>query len=296
MATTCKTLLVNGGQSWRTRLSFALAILLAVALACPTLEAAYRRRRGPSPTARAYRQSMINAAQAQISAGKQVLSAAEAKGADADVRLNSALTKLRSASEELKSAKKDTRELAKQLKEVEKEILADEPADSEYGLARAALDDAKAKLTSLEKELLSKPEVEAKLKSLSGPDLSEAKAKIFDASTEHTLAKLTVTGQARQLEQIVTKVYHEHEDWNHLAEALADAHKEESQAKDRTVSSGASKLDPAQDLRKATNAAAAARNAIAQGEAVLKRLGGSNNNNNKNKPNNKTPTKSSAKK
>lgn len=253
-----------------------------------------RRRRGPSPTAVAHRKSMVAAAQSQVAAGKQVLEAAESKGADAERRLSTAVNKLKTASEEMKLAKSNTRELEKQLREVEKEILADEPEDSDYGLARATLDVDKKKLAELEKSLLSSPDVAEKLRHLTGAELISAKAMVLDGSSEHTLAKTTVAASARQLDQVIAKTLAEHEDWKHISEALADAHNEESQVANRTISSGASKLSPSLDLRKAENAVAAAKNAIAQGEAVLRRYNtGNNNNKNNNSNKNSNSSKSS---
>jgi len=257
-----------------------LTAVLLLALAFPATSQAYpRRRRGPSPTAMAYKRSMVMAAQSQIAAGKQVLEAAESKGADAERRLSTAVNKLKTASEEMKVAKSNTRELEKQLREVEKEILAAEPEDSDYGAARAALDADKKKLAELEKSLLSDPDVAEKLRHLTGSELTAAKAKLYDSSSEHTLAKTTVAASARRLDQVIASTLAEHEDWKHISEALADAHNEESQVTNRTISSGAAKLSPSLDLRKAENAAAAAKNAIAQGEAVLRRFNVGNNNN-----------------
>ncbi|MGV3606436.1 MAG: hypothetical protein ACO1RA_08500 [Planctomycetaceae bacterium] len=271
-----------------------LAAVFLLTLAFPSTSQAYypRRRRGPSPTAMAYKRSMVMAAQSQIAAGKQVLEAAESKGADAERRLSTAVNKLKTASEEMKVAKSNTRELEKQLREVEKEILAAEPEDSDYGVARAALDADKKKLAELEKSLLSDPDVAEKLRHLTGSELTAAKAKVYEGSSEHTLAKTTVSASARRLDQVIATTLAEHEDWKHISEALADAHNEESQVTNRTISSGASKLSPSLDLRKAENAAAAAKNAIAQGEAVLRRFNVGNNNNKNNNSKNSSASKS----
>lgn len=270
-------------------LALSVVVLLLIGIVCPSLLGANppqnRRRRGPSPTAVAYKKSMMAAAQSQIAAGKQVLEAAESKGADAERRLSTAVNKLKTASAEMNSAKSNTRELEKQLREVEKEILADEPEDSDYGLARAALDADKKKLAELEKSLLSNPEVAEKLRQLTGNDLTAAKTKILESSSEHPLAKAAVANSARHLDQVIAQTLSEHEDWKHISEALADARTEESQATDRATASGASKLSPSIDLRKAENAAAAAKKAIAQGEAVMRRFNTSNNNNKNNNKN-----------
>lgn len=278
----------------RRRIFASLTAVLLLTVLFPAVSEAYpRRRRGPSPTAMAYKRSMVMAAQSQIAAGKQVLEAAESKGADAERRLSTAVNKLKTASEEMKVAKSNTRELEKQLREVEKEILAAEPEDSDYGLARATLDADKKKLAELEKSLLSSPDVAEKLRHLTGAELITAKAKVLDGSSEHTLAKTTVAASARQLDQVIAKTLAEHEDWKHISEALADAHNEESQVANRTISSGASKLSPSLDLRKAENAAAAAKNAIAQGEAVLRRFNtGSNYNRNNSSNKNSSASKS----
>lgn len=295
----------QGTMQQVTRRSLALSViaLLLLGMSASALLGAnpppHRRRRGPSPTAVAYKKSMMAAAQSQIAAGKQVLEAAESKGADAERRLSTAVNKLKTASAEMNSAKSNTRELEKQLREVEKEILADEPEDSDYGLARAALDADKKKLAELEKSLLSNPEVAEKLRQLTGNDLTAAKTKILESSSEHPLAKATVANSARHLDQVIAQTLSEHEDWKHISEALADARTEESQATDRATASGASKLSPSIDLRKAENAAAAAKKAIAQGEAVMRRFNTSNNNNknnNSNKNNNKNSNASKSNK
>lgn len=266
---------------WGCRLRLMCGVLLAVALFLPQSAEAQRRRtsrgRGyyAAAAAKARQQAMIKAAQAQRDAAQQVLTAAQAKGFSAQSQLAAAVAKLRESGDEFRSAQSTARQLQKQLHEIEQEIVADQAASSPYAQAVAKLEAARAELTRVEAKLLAEPAIESALGNLVGVELTQRKLALIGDRGEYLIAKNALTAAGSEVERLRRELFRGDSDWTGTAEALTQAHKEEHEAEQKAAAQGPSQLAPSRDLRQSDNAASAARQSLAQAEAVLRRFKGS---------------------
>jgi len=255
-----------------------LALAAALLMLWPEAALAQRRRttRGRSyyaaRAANAQRQAAIKAAESQRDAAQAVLTAAQMKGVSAQVQLDSAVARLRETSEELRTAQSTARQLQKQLREIEEEILADQSADSPYGAAQAKLEAARRELSRAEAALLARPEIANSLAGLGRQELAVKKAELLDRQPEYAVAKGRLVAAGGEVDRIRRELFQADSDWKGTAEDLTQARKDENEAEKKAAAQGTSQLAPGRDLRKAENAAAAAREALTQAESTLKRL------------------------
>jgi hypothetical protein len=268
--------------------------LLALGLVATSFadQASANRRRRGSSRGRSYnrtaimnaqRQATINAANAQIAAAKQVLAAAETTGGNYQARLDAALAKLTDSAARFHEAQSTTRHLAKDLAEIENEIIEDQAADSPYAKAGLALDAARQKLQAVEQAILAEPDVKLQLSGLSAEKRAERQATLLSFRADYLLAKNALEAAGSEHDRIRRELFREDADWKAAAEALTEARNEEKAAEEKTHSGASGRVGDSQKVRNATEAAAAARTAIARAEAVLRSVGNGNNNNNNNR-------------
>ena len=220
----------------------------------------------------AMRQAMINSANQQLAAARNVLAVAESKGANAQSRLGSATIKLQQAADEFRTAHSAVHSLTVQQNEIETEILDQQADDSPLALAEDKVDQAKDHLDEIATRLLDSPAIKEKLAGLKGSEFYARRAEVLSLEPEYSLARSQLQLVADDLERIRRELFQSDSGWKSTAESLVEARKDEAKADSSSASSGMSRLAPLGDLRKASNAAAAARQAIAQSEAVLKSL------------------------
>jgi hypothetical protein len=250
-----------------------LLVLATLGGSAASVSAAYRRRGSSSAAAaRAQRQMIINSAKAQLAAAQQVLAAAESSGADAERRLSMATEKLMAASGELKGAKETARDSEKHLRDIEKEILAEQKSSSEYGKAKGDLEGAKQVLAETEERILAKMEVARALEGLTGSELKKAKAQELGRWTEYQIAAAKAEAATKKLADIRFALLQADADYKETAATIRESHRDENKAHDKVTTGGGARLAPLQDRRKAANVAAAARQAIAEAEMVLRSL------------------------
>ena len=222
-------------------------------------------------------QVMIQAATAQKNAAQQVLNAAEAKGGAAQSKLDAALSKLRDEAQKFHDAQSTTRHLAKELNEIENEIVSEQKDDSPYAKASKQTEAARKKLKETEEAILSEPDVQKELTGSVGSRLFEKKASILELHSEYMLAKAALESEASQLSKIRSELFQSDKDWKEAAEALTQARKDEKAAEEKTHGGTSGRIANLEKVKSASEAAAAARAAIAQADAVIRANGGNRN-------------------
>ena len=221
----------------------------------------HHHRRSGAAAARARRDAAIRAATGQRAAAEQVLAAATVKGAGAQAKLNSSLAKLTEASNEMKQAHELVHGLQGDLRDIEQEILGEQAPDSTYAKAKAELESAKRALEGVKSKVLA--------------DQTNRDPETVQMQPGYLVARARVEQAARDIERTRRELFQQDEDWKETSESLAEARKAVSEAEKAVASSGASRLGPLQNLRKAEDVAAVARSALAQSEAVLRGLNAS---------------------
>lgn len=263
-------------QHLLARLSFVALIAIAVALSCPesAQAARYRRGRGRSSAqaAAARRQATIQQAQAQIAAAQQVLAAAEYKGANAQGKLSEALGKLQHAASEADKAEDTEQSLLAELLKIEKEILSEQSVDTEYHRVHEELNSAKKEMAAAKAEILVRPEVVRELSDLKGVAKTTATNDRLETYPRYAAAHVRVLAAGKELERIKSELFRADADWKETNQALVDVRHDISLSKREASAAGFQRLKPLGDYREASQAAGAARAAIAQAEGVLKAL------------------------
>jgi hypothetical protein len=217
-------------------------------------------------------QTVIQAALAQRNAAQQVLSAAQATGGGAQDKLNSALSKLRDEAQKFHDAQSTTRQAAKELAEIEEDILDEQGADSPYKQGLKKVEEARQNLKQVEDRIVGESAVQAKLAGLNGNSLLEAKDRIFEFDNNYQAAKGELSAQGSALAKIRTELFQ------------ADKHWKEAEGNTHGGASGRVGLNL--KAKSAGEAAATAKAAIAQAEAVLRANGAGNLINNNSSANN----------
>lgn len=261
--------------------------VLAVCIVSPVSgEAAPRKRRSAAQhrqaAQQARQQAMIRAAQAQIAAAKEVLQAAEGKGAQAQARLKSALAQMRQAADDFRDAQSVARHLAKELAEIESDILDEQPADSPFAKAAQRVAALRQKLTQIEEQVLSQEAVARELSTLSGAALAERRLGILKTNPDYVAVKAELMEASQAMDRIRRELFQADPDWRETAKALEEAREEEKASELKTRAAGRGKSEADQTAQDAEEAAAAARVAIAQAEAILRAA--------KTKPSGKSPS------
>ncbi|HEY2413708.1 MAG TPA: hypothetical protein VGI40_15770 [Pirellulaceae bacterium] len=260
---------------------------------------AYHRRHGHSYNYSAIRQrqqqTVIQAALAQRNAAQQVLAAAQATGGGAQDKLNSALSKLRDEAQKFHDSQSTTRQAAKELAEIEEDILDEQAADSPYKQGLKKVEEARRNVQQAEDRIVAEPAVQAKLAGLSGNNLQEAKNKIFEFDDNYQTAKGELSAQGSASAKIRTELFQADKHWKEAAESLTQARKEEKEAEGNTHGGTSGRVGLNLKAKSAGEAAATAKAAIAQAEAVLRANGAGNLINNNSSANNSRSGKKSNK-
>jgi DNA repair exonuclease SbcCD ATPase subunit len=234
---------------------------------------AYRRHgRSYSYSAMRGRQQMfVNmAANAQLSAAKQVLSAAEATGSSAQSKLDTSLSKLREEAQKFHESQSLVRHAAKELAEIEQEILEEQKEDSPYAKAAKSVESARKKLKDIEGRILEEQSAKLQLSGLSGAKLAEERESILHRHTDWLEAKTNLEMEASELAHIRLELFKNDKHWKEAADTLVQARKDESAAEQMTHSGSSGRIGLTFAAKNAAEAAAVARAAMAQAEAVLR--------------------------
>jgi myosin heavy subunit len=256
----------------------AIAIAVVVCLVTASPAQAYRRygRSYSYASMRARQQQYLNqAANAQLNAAKQVLSAAESTGGGAQSKLDTALSKLRDEAQKFHEAQSTTRHAAKELAEIEQEILEEQKEDSSYTKAAKQVEAARKKLKDIQDRIESDGGVQVQLQGLSGAKLAETRDSILKSHADYLDAKAGLEIDAGELSRIRHELFQADKHWKEAADTLVQARKEESAAEQMTHSGSSGLQGMHTTIRNASEAAAFARAAMAQAEAVLRANGGS---------------------
>lgn len=274
------------------RVVFSLsAILLSCANGPESAAANPRRRSNQSHNYSAMRarqqQGAVQAATAQKKAAEQVLKAAEATGSGAEAKLADALSKLRREAEKFHEAQSTTRQAAKELAEIEQEILDEQAEDSPYRQSSQRVEIARRKLKMVEDRILSEPANEAKLAGLSGVGLVEARANILSLREDYLVPKVDFNTEADALAKLRSELFQADQHWKDAADSLTQARRLEKEAEENTHGGTSGRVGLNLKAKNAAEAAAAARVAIAQADAVIK----ANSKNNPPGKNNVPPSK-----
>jgi hypothetical protein len=255
-----------------------LTFATGIAVAQGDAAAYYRHRRGYSYNYSAVRarmqQATAQAASAQLAAAKQVLTAAESTGESAQSKLDAAVAKLKEKSQQFHEAQSTTRHLAKELAEIESDILGEQKDDSPYAKAKLEVEAARRKLKEIEERALSEQSAQLELTGLSGSKFFDKKTSILELNLEYLQAKAALEAAGSELARIRFELFKNDKDWKDAAEALTQARKDEKEAEEKTHAGSLGRMGTLHTIRNANEAAAAARIAIAQAEAVLKAVGG----------------------
>ncbi len=224
---------------------------------------------------RARQQQYINhAAAAQLNAAKQVLAVAESTGGGAQAKLAASLAKLREEAEKFHEAQSATRHAAKELAEIEKEILEEQKEDSPYAQTSKLVEAARQKLKDAERRILEEPGVQLQLSGLTGGKLAETKDSILSLRPEYLDARGRLDAEGGSLAHLRSELFQSDKHWKEAAESLTQARREEKAAEEMTHSGASGRVGLKLTARNASEAAAIARAAIAQAEAVLRANGG----------------------
>lgn len=272
-----------------------VCLLLAMFFSCVTGSesgaANPRRRSNQSHNYSAMRarqqQAAVQAATAQKKAAEQVLKAAEATGSGAEAKLADALSRLRQEAEKFHDAQSTTRQAAQELSEIEQEILEEQEEGSPYRQALKRVEATRQKLKAVEDRILSEPAVDAKLAGLSGVALVEGRADILSLRTDYLVPKEEFNTEASALAKLRSELFQADQHWKDAADSLAQARRLEKDAEDNTHGGTSGRVGLNLKAKNAAEAAAAARVAIRQAEAVIK----ANSKNNPPGKNNGPPSK-----
>jgi hypothetical protein len=263
----------------RIPFSIRLALAMGLALVANTIwlqpVSAYPRRRSNhshnySAMYARQQQAAVQAAMAQKNAAEQVLKAAEATGSGAQSKLADALLKLRQEAEKFHDAQSTTRHAAKELAEIEQEIIEEQTEDSPYRQATKRVETARQKLKAVEDRILSEPAVEAKLAALSSVALVDARANILSLREDYLVPKEDFNTEANALAKLRSELFQADQHWKEAAESLTHARKLEKDAEENTHGGTSGRVGLNLKAKNAAEAAAAARVAIAQADAVIK--------------------------
>jgi len=238
----------------------------------------HRRRGSYSHSYAAARQRqqqyMVQAATAQKNAAEKVLAAAQSTGGAVQSKLDAALSKLRDEAQKFHDAQSTTRHLAKELAEIENEIIEEQKDDSPYAKASKETEAARKSLKDAEARILSEPAVQVELSSFTGSTLIEKRASILALRPEYLQAKAALESSGSQMAHIRTELFQNDKDWKEAAEALTQARKDEKAAEEKTHGGTSGRIANLEKVKNASEAAAAARAAIAQADSVIKAYGG----------------------
>jgi hypothetical protein len=222
------------------------------------------RNRRAAANAAAQRQRLIGKLRQQLSAAQDVLATAQSQGAASQQALDAAASKLSSIRDELEQSRLDANEGQKAMHEIEAEILAEQPADSEYARVKAEVENAKTALNR---------EVRRILPAADSAKLSETDRQMLEEDAEYRRARLALQSAAKMLDRVRQKLFRADPDWVSAEKDLYAARQEEHEQEQAATTTGVGTLSDKQDLRSAQGLAAAAQAVIAKAEARLRRLG-----------------------
>ncbi len=122
-------------------------------------------------------------------------------------------------------------------------------------------------------QIMARPEVKEALANKKGAALVEATNEQLETFPSYAEPNVRLKVAAKELERIKLELFRADPDWKETNQALIDIRHEISVARSEAAAAGFSRAKPLSDYREASQAAAAARAAIAQAEGVLKSLG-----------------------
>jgi hypothetical protein len=222
---------------------------------------------------------MIAAVQAQVTYAKAVLRDAEARAATAQSNVDSANQRISGARDSLASAESEERKAHEALAEAEAALISAAGEDSEIAQGKKKLDDLRQALQYEQSRVLNSAAYQDKIKASAGtPEHAALVPKIRsemlgnDADYQRALASYEVAKQ--NFSRLRTEAVNKDQTWLSHSSEIKQAWTSERTAVNDGIAGGMKKLPAKQALHEAQRTAAAARAYVAQGEMILRALGG----------------------
>ncbi|WP_254513662.1 hypothetical protein [Anatilimnocola floriformis] len=264
-------------RRFQTLVFVSLSLLLCVTFAEPAFAARRSRSNGAASAAR--RASTIKAAQAQYAAAQSVLSAAQATGAGAEARLRSVIAEMNGAAMELRKSRSASHEILQDQAEIEEDILAEQTAKTPYYQITEEIRATKEHLVATEKKLTESADFIHKYDQVRSNDGAQAAFRLrqttLENDTDYLLQKTTLTTLSEKRDVLKRELFHKDKEWLAHQAQLAEAHKEEREASIDLYGSAKERAEPKEQIKTAQQAAAAARESMAQAQQILSKLGAS---------------------
>src|SRR5439155_17056592 len=157
---------------------------------------------------------------------------------------------------------------------IEDDILDEQKEGTPFRKAASELEAAREKQKSVEEKVLAQNESQSQLSGLTGSKFSDARRSILELSPDYLAARSALDTTAREFDRIRRELFSNDKDWKATADALTQARKDEHAAEEKTHSGTSGRVKNTVTARNANEAAAAAKAAIAQAEAIIRANGG----------------------
>jgi chromosome segregation ATPase len=215
--------------------------------------------------------------QSQVATARQVLAAAESRAGMSQSQLSAAQASIEEAKRTIETADSTDDSAETTLKAIEEKLLDSVTPDSELGRAEGAVEKAQEALDHERHRIVTLPEHDGKLtaadEETDRQSLSEADRNALRGDAEYQQALRELGAAKQQHARLRADFFKQDSEWVEAEKAHREAEREKAQVKQK-ASTAIRKAAPARSqLRNAEQVAAAARAAIAQGEARLRQLG-----------------------
>jgi chromosome segregation ATPase len=267
----------------RRHLVFTL-LLAIVVVGCLSGEALARHGhygRGRGNSGAASRARMLASVQAQVAYARAVLADAEVRASAAQAGVDSANQRISGARDTLASASSDEKKAHEALVEAEAAVIDAAGEDSEIGQAKKKTDDLRQAMQYEQNRVLNSDAYKSKIAESSGTAehaalVPKIRGQMLqdDAEYQRALSKYEVAKQ--NFSRLRTEVVHKDQTWLSHSSEIKDAWVAERTATNEGIAGGMKKLPAKQTLHEAQRTAAEARAYVAQGEMILRALGGTN--------------------
>jgi uncharacterized protein YciI len=255
-----------------------LIMLVAVALGPLSAGPAQARYGRGNYASAAYRQRMIQFAQAQLGAARRAQGLAQVQMKQSQSQVDADNARIRGAKTSLGTAKTDEHDSHLALEEIQTQLIDAAGPTSEIGKAQAALLAAEAEFESAAKRVLGSDDYKAQSAAVSDhserlkrlPEIREAAFR-HDDEYQNKLARLKI--ERAKFGQLRTEMVRNSSEWTEMSQAVRDALKEQHHAETEAINGGFAKMSAKYRLRDAQQVYAAATSAANQSEAILRRLG-----------------------
>jgi hypothetical protein len=225
----------------------------------------------------AKKKQMIQATQQQVAQAQKILSAAESQTAMSQQELASALAQISALRKEMETARLDMQEATKTLRSIEQEILDEQPPNSDYSRAQAALGKTQRELHEIVHRYVQTPDDGdtsnelARYAEVAKMSPEDRQLLETDGSYQPAMSAMKAALQVRDDER--RKLFEQDSQWQAAHRDLLEARKATRQSSREANAIGHSTLSDQQELRQEQAVAAEARAVVLQGELQLRALG-----------------------